>query len=97
MFSNLHQDLRNIPTSEFVQKQFITPFSLSEIFVSCLPKVCINASIESCAKYYKNEIESLQIFLTNIADGFTLQKGALFGFGPLALLKEYQQGSDTEM
>ena len=58
-------------------------FATEEIFELCLPKACIKESIDACIVQYREYIKQLiNLFVTKFAEGFSQQKGAIFGFGP---------------
>ena len=55
-------------------------------FKLVLPKECLLESVQTCASQYEKEIlRLLGIILPRFAEGFSAQRGALFGFGPKAL------------
>ena len=83
-FPILFNDLSNPNTEKFLQTQHCaTSFIDDERFKSALPKDCLCESVENCCTVYKKEIlQLLQIILPHMAEGFSEQRGALFGFGP---------------
>ena len=59
-------------------------FVANDIFKKSLPKR-ISHSINSCMRQYKKEVVNiLNVLLPILAEGFSIQHGALFGFGPKA-------------
>ena len=59
------------------------PASKQLLLQSCFPKDCIKDSIDTCILQYRDYIEQLiSLFIKNFAEGFSQQKGAIFGFGP---------------
>ena len=86
VFKDLYTDLISITASNYLQtKKCVGNFTSQETFESCLPKDCILQSVDDCIIQYKDYIEQLiSLFLKNFAEGFSNQKGAIFGFGPNA-------------
>ena len=65
-----------------VDKQ-IFHFMPEKVFKYFLPKLCIQESIKTCIDMYSKEILNLlPIIIPKIVDGFSTQRGTLFGFGP---------------
>ena len=53
-----------------------------EMFTSSLPDADVCLFIDECAAKHKDEIaELMRMMISKIADGFDLQRGAVFGFG----------------
>ena len=85
-FPILYNDLSNPNIERFLQtQQQATNFINDERFKSSLPNDCLLECIDSCCTVYKKEIcQLLNIILPRLAEGFSEQRGALFGFGPKA-------------
>ena len=63
----------------------VVNFVSLEKFEKSLPKKCLRDSVNSCAAAYTKEVKKLLIIiLQRLANGFSEQRGALFGFGPKA-------------
>ena len=104
IFHNLYEDLTTVHPSEFLQtKKPATKFTSPELFLKCLPKDHMVASIDACIVEHSAQIEQLiKLFLKKLAEGISDQKGAIFGFGPNAekdtgSLLKISQISDIEM
>ena len=85
-FPIMYNDLKT-PTLELLLQtdKRVANFVDDERFKSVLPKDCLRLSVEQCASQYKKEIlRLLGIILPRFADGFSEQRGAIFGFGPKA-------------
>ena len=64
------------------QKQVIT-FMTEKKFSKTLPDECLLKAIDDCIIEYHDQIkELLSIMLLRLANGFSDQRGAIFGFGP---------------
>lgn len=115
IFQEVYHDLVNTTATNYLQtKEFASTFAANfleskdaaskQLFLqSCFPKDCIKDSIDACIFQYRDYIEQLiSLFIKNFAEGFSQQKGAIFGFGPDAekdtgdLLK-ISAVTDTEM
>ena len=60
-------------------------FAKEEDFQNSLPKQCLLDNLDDNIKQYSDEIVSiLKLALKMFADGFAVQKGAIFGFGKQA-------------
>ena len=63
----------------------IVDFVNKKEFERTLPKECLRECVNACIFEFKKEIKQfLSILLPRLADGFSDQRGALFGFGPKA-------------
>jgi hypothetical protein len=63
----------------------VATFIDDQRFRSALPKECLRDSLSDCASQYEKEVlQLLQITLPRLAEGFSQQRRALFGFGPKA-------------
>ena len=50
-----------------------------------MPKNSLRESVNNCAAIYKKEVSQLlSVILPRLAEGFSDQRGAMFGFGPKA-------------
>ena len=85
-FPILYQDFLNTDIDQLLQAdRRVVTFINDKKFKSSLPKECLRASVNSCASTYKKEIKKLLgIILPRLADVFSEQRGAIFGFGPKA-------------
>ena len=82
-FPTLYQELNNIKGTDMLNtgRQSFN-FVENNIFKKSLPKECILHSINSCMCEYKREVLNiLNVLLPMLAEGFSIQCGALFGFG----------------
>jgi len=79
----LYEELCNVsPKSLLTTEAHIFKFVKNDLFKLSLPKKCIRDSLEACIQEYPDEISDLlSLMLSRIADGLSIQKGALFGFG----------------
>ena len=78
LFSTLYQELWNIERQIF-------DFVANDIFKKSLPKQSILHSNNSCTCQYEKEVLNfLNILLPMLTEGFSIQRGALFTFGPKA-------------
>ena len=83
-FPLLYSDCINIDSDKLLQDdQKVVTFVDTEKFEISLPKV--RESVNMCAVAYKREVKKLLgIIFHRLAEGFSEQCGALFGFGPKA-------------
>ena len=66
-----------------IERQIFT-FVVNDVLKKPLLKECILRSINSCRREYKKEVvnRSCNVLITMLAERFSIQRGALFGFGP---------------
>ena len=85
-FPVVYNDLLNSNSNDFLQADNrVVTFVSIEKFEKSLPKKCLRESVNSCAVTYNKEVKKLiEIILQRMADGFSNQRGAIFGFGPNA-------------
>ena len=82
-FPLLYEDLTQIKASTFLTTEQVTTFISPKLFNESLPKDCLLKHLSSVMADYPSEIERfLEIALKMFAEGFSHQKGAIFGFGP---------------
>ena len=66
-------------------QQQVFHFVRSDIFEMSLPKEELRQSICKCANEHRSEVVNLlKLILPKLADGFAVQRGKIFGFGPEA-------------
>ena len=83
IFQTLYNDMLEKNALTFLQTNEIATFASQEIFLKCLPKECIIVSLNEYIIEFKDYILQLvKLFLTTFAEGLSIQKGAIFGFGP---------------
>ena len=64
-------------------KNQVFHFAPKQIFDKSRPKACILQLLDECIELFPKEITSfLRIILPMFADGFSVQRGKIFGFGP---------------
>ena len=82
-FPKLYQELITVDAVDMCSTSIqVFHFVSKEMFESCAPDKEVSAIINECAKVYKDQIVALiKMMLSKIADGFDLQRGAVFGFG----------------
>ena len=86
VFSTLYQELDNAKRLDVsnIERQ-IFDFVANDIFKKSLPKQSILHSNNSCMCQYEKELLNfLNILLPMLTEGFSIQRGALFTFGPKA-------------
>ena len=85
-FPKLYEELENVKGADMLNtEQQIFNFVEKKLFLKSLPKECMLTRIEACMQEYKKEnINILNVLLPMLAEGFSMQRGALFGFGPKA-------------
>ena len=83
-FPIMYDDLTKPISEQLLQtEQRLVNFVDDKPFKSTLPKECLRESVSNCASQYKKEVlQLLEILLPCLAEGFSEQRGALFGFGP---------------
>ena len=65
--------------------QQVFHFVRSVIFEMSLPKEELRQSIRECVNEHRSEVVNLlKLILPKLADGFAVQRGKIFGFGPEA-------------
>ena len=82
-FPKLYHELTTInPANMCNTSEQVFHFVTKEMFTSGLPDNEVCSIIDECAKEHKDEIvELMKMMISKIADGFDLQRGAIFGFG----------------
>ena len=82
-FPTLYKELNNIKGTDMLNtRRQIFNFVENNIFKKSLPKECILHSINSCMCEYKKEVVNiLNVLFPMLAEGFSIQRGSLFGFG----------------
>ena len=82
-FPKLYEELTTINPATLCQtSDHIFQFANKDMFSSGLPDDDVCRVIDECAVKYKDEMEELmRMMIYKIADGFDLQRGAVFGFG----------------
>ena len=82
-FPLLYKDLTQIKASTFLTTEQVTFFVSAELFKESLPDDCLLKHLSLVMVAYHSEIEKfLEIALKMFAEGFSHQKGAIFGLGP---------------
>ena len=82
-FPLLYKNLTEIDAAEYLTIKQVTTFTSSEIFNDSLPETCLLQHLSLVIEDYPLEITRfLTLAVKMFADGFSLQKGAIFGFGP---------------
>ena len=86
-FPMLYDELTKIQPHEAMQLDHqIFKFVPEKIYKMSLPDQCLIVYLKVCINTYTNEMKFLlKILFKMCADGFALQKGTIFGFGPTAL------------
>ena len=85
-FKALNSDLKDTDPHKLLSTEKVLSFTSSSVFHNSLPKKCLLENLKSIINEYQEPIaDILKIALGMFADGFAVQKGALFGFGPQAL------------
>ena len=82
-FPKLYEELKTVDTLDLCSTSCQAfRFVPSETFELCTPPKDVCEAIEECSKMYRDEITALmKIIISKIADGFDVQRGAIFGFG----------------
>ena len=81
-FPMLHQELLSIKPEDMLTLDQVFHFAREEHFREALPNSELYDYLVTVAKEYEREVcQLIQILLRKFADGFELQKGAIFGFG----------------
>ena len=85
-FAQLYKDLTEIDAKEFLTMDQVCKFPSHEAFFESLPKEeFLTESQRQSITMYSQEIEKLnRLVLLTFAEGFALQKGSQFCFGPHA-------------
>lgn len=80
----MYESLKNTEIESLLQSEnLVTNFIEKDEFNKTLPKEVLRKSVENCIQTYKKEVTHLlKLFLPRLANGFSDQRGALFGFGP---------------
>ena len=84
IFPKVYQSLKDTDTELLLQTQnLVVSFIDTDEFTKALPNEELRKSVEDCIQVYRKEITHLlKLFLPRLANGFSDQRGALFGFGP---------------
>ena len=81
----MYENLTNVEPKYLLTFDHVLSFTSKELHIESLPKQCILDSILSCAETYEKEVvQLLNIMVPKLAEGFSNQRGAIFGFGPNA-------------
>ena len=82
-FPKLYEELTAVNAADlFTTSTQAYTFISKEIFLTCAPDKAVLDSIDECTKSYGNQIVPLmKLMISKIADGFDVQRGAIFGFG----------------
>ena len=85
-FPTIYNDLSKPISDELLQtEKRVVNFVDDKRFKSSLPKECLRECVKNSALQYKKEVINLmEIILPRLAEGFSEQRGAIFGFGPHA-------------
>ena len=84
-FPILYRNLTEQNPKDLFTMEQVFSFTTSEHHKNSLPKKIIQDSIITCANAYQKEVyDLLTIMLSRVAEGFSDQRGAVFGFGPKA-------------
>lgn len=85
-FPLIYEELSKPISEQLLQvDQRVSSFVDDKKFKSTLPKGCLSESVSNCASQYKKEVlKFLEFILPRLAEGFSEQRGAIFGFGPKA-------------
>ena len=85
-FPKLHLNLTDTEISKYSQfESVVCDFVNQDRFKKSLPKSCLLESLTGCISQYKKEVQHfLSIGITRLAEGYELQRGAIFGFGKFA-------------
>ena len=85
-FPVIYKDLTETKIECLLQTENkVVNFVSDETFSAALPMKCLKESVNNCADIYKKEISQLlSVILPRLAEGFSDQRGAMFGFGPKA-------------
>ena len=83
VFPKVYQSLKDTDTELLLQTQnLVVSFIDTDEFTKALPNEELRKSVEDCIQVYRKEITHLfKLFLPRLANGFSDQRGALFGFG----------------
>lgn len=81
-FPKLHEELLSIEPADMITLNQVFCFTSNEHLKDSLPKPELTSNLMIVAEEYKREVcQLIKILLKKFADGFELQKGAIFGFG----------------
>ena len=82
IFKQLYNQLDTTKPDILITKSHVLKFSTSDQFEKSLPKECLlDKVIEIAEEYNTSVINIMEIILRKFKDGFSHQKGAIFGFG----------------
>ena len=83
-FPTVYQDLATMNVGHTLQtNRKVITFIDNDKFEDTLPNIDLQKSVCDCALEYQNEVtQLLQIIIPFLAEGFSEQHGAIFGFGP---------------
>ena len=86
MFPLVYNDFLLVDKTKLLQAdKKVLSFVRNKRFEDSLPKKCLRESVNNYASLYSKEVvRFLDILLPRLADGFSEQRGAIFGFGPNA-------------
>ena len=85
-FPLIYNDLLAADKDKLLQTDVkVINFVNQKKFENSLPKKCLRESVNNCSIQYGKEVKKLlEIILPRLAEGFSEQRGAIFGFGPKA-------------
>ena len=82
-FPTLYKELTEVQPKDLITSDQVLSFTSKDFHEESLPKPCVLNSIIECAEKYHSEVISLlTIMLPKFAEGFSIQRGSIFGFGP---------------
>ena len=76
-FPKLYENLTNVEPKYLLTSDHVLSFTSKELHIEC-----ILDSILACAETYEKVVQLLNIMVPKLAEGFSNQRGAIFGFGP---------------
>lgn len=82
-FPKLYEELKDLQAIDLCSTSIqVMKFVSPEIFKSCIPDKAICKAIDESIQMYSDQIVPLmKLIVSKIADGFDVQRGAIFGFG----------------
>ena len=81
-FKELYENF-SIPPERYLTTDYVATFVSKDMFENSLPDKCMLETVNHMIVSYRGDIEILlRLSLNMFAEGFSHQKGAIFGFGP---------------
>ena len=82
-FPTLYTELVNLNYEQFLQTdEMVCKFVTEEKFKKSLPENCLLESLQGFVSHFRKDVlKVIQIIIPRIAEGFAIQRGAIFGFG----------------